>query len=288
VTANVETWSPTALDHALQILAARSDQVTVLAGGTDLMVQLGARTVQPKAVLDIWALDELRGISEEPEHIVIGALDSYTDIINSPLVQEFLPTLVESAKTIGAVQIQNRGTLGGNLGNASPAADTPPVLIAADATIQLASASGRREVPIDRFFLGYRKVDMRPDELVVSVRCRKKTAAHRDWFRKVGTRRAQAISKVVLAGRIRLADDGSLADVRLSAGSIAPTTVRLPQSEQAMTGCRPSAQLAAEVARTAQNEIVPIDDVRSTADYRARVTGSLIARWITTLASEIT
>ena len=189
----------------------------------------------------------------------------------------------ESARLVGARQIQNRGTLGGNLGNASPAADTPPVLLAAGGTVQLVSQSGTRNVDLDNFFTGYRQIEKRADELISSVRIRKKTNAHHDWFHKVGTRQAQAISKVVVGARAHRADDGTLLNVRLAAGSVAATTCRLPQTEAVMTGQKAGPELHDAVVAAVGRDISPIDDVRSTSDYRLRVTANLVKRWIRAL-----
>src|SRR5256885_8092937 len=167
----------------------------LLAGGTDLMVMLHARTLrpEPRALLDLWSLPELKGVRRVNEGLEIGAAESYTAIIRSPEVQRDLPALVAAARTIGAAQIQNRGTLGGNLANASPAGDTLPVLLAYDAVV----LTDRRSIAIDKFFTGYRKTALQADELIVAVRM---PLGRRGVFRKVGTRAAQAISKVVTAG----------------------------------------------------------------------------------------
>lgn len=278
--ANASVYSPTDLDGALALLAEHGDALTIVAGGTDLMVHGNPAMATADPVLNIWELNELRGIEEDGDWVVIGALTSYTEIIHSMLVQQSLPALVASAKTVGAVQIQNRGTLGGNLGNASPAADTPPVLLAAEAEVDLVSQQGTRRVALDEFFLGYRSIDRRPDEIVARVRCRKKADNDHDWYRKVGPRLAQAISKVVLGGRLRVAGNGEVTAARLAAGSVAATTVRLRKTEAALCGQILSAALADEAGRVAADEVAPIDDIRSTADYRSTVTHNLVRRWI--------
>src|SRR5437868_13550225 len=187
-----------------------------LAGGTDLMVMLHARTLrpEPRAVLDLWSLAELKGVRRAADSIEIGAAESYTGIIRSTAAQEFLPALVAAARTIGAAQIQNRGTLGGNLANASPAGDTLPVLLAYDAVV----VTDRRSIPADKFFTGYRKTALQSDELLAAVRS---PLGRQVAFRKVGTRAAQAISKIVMAvsrrpGRARIAI-GSVAELPLRA-----------------------------------------------------------------------
>jgi CO/xanthine dehydrogenase FAD-binding subunit len=230
-----------------------------LAGGTDLMVMLHAGTVRPdpKALIDLWSLDELKGIHLDAGMISIGAAEPYTGIINSQVTQKHLPALVAAARTIGAAQIQNRGTLGGNLANASPAGDTLPVLLAFDAVV----VTDRRTIPIDRFFLGYRKTALAPDELITAVRFPIDQRVVR--FRKVGTRAAQAISKVVIAV--------SLAPARIAVGSVAEVPLRAQKAEAALAQDDVEGAVAAIVG-----DIRPMDDVRSTAAYRRTVTQNVL------------
>ena len=248
----------------MSVLATRPPQLRIVAGGTDIMVMLHAGVVSAGALLDLWKVDELRGISVDSGTLTLGALTTYTDLIRSDLVP---PVMRESAATVGAAQIQNRGTVGGNLANASPAADFVPVLSALDATLELQSKRGARSVSIHDFYLGYRKTCMEPDELIARVRVPLPAAGERTWFRKVGTRRAQAISKVVLAA----ARAGKT--LRIAAGSVAPTVIRLRKTEAAFAN---DGDLKAAIAE----DITPIDDVRSTADYRRRVTTNLITRFL--------
>ena len=232
----------------------------------------------PERVLDIWALDELRGIGVEADAMVIGALTTYTEIRRSPIVAEFLPALVEAAATIGAAQIQNRGTIGGNIANASPAGDTLPVLLACDAEMVLGSAAGERIVPAAQFWPAYRTTARRPDELLLRVRI--PLAQDRQVrFRKIGTRRAQAISKVVMALAWRTTGDGQpWTDVRLAIGSVAATTVRAAATEFVLEGAAPTRKTADAAAQALTSELQPIDDVRSTADYRRTVAGRVLHR----------
>lgn len=273
--------SPTRLEAAYALLADASAAWRPLAGGTDLMVQMtGEIGEPPERVLDIWALDELRGIAVESDALVIGALATYTELRQSPLVAEFVPALAEVAATIGAAQIQNRGTLGGNIANASPAGDTLPVLLALGAEIVLGSAAGERMVATDDFWTGYRTTARRPDELVVRIRV--PLASDRVVrFRKVGTRRAQAISKVVMAlAWHSTTDDGPWANVRLALGSVAATTIRAGGAESVLEGARPTRETADAAAAALTAELRPIDDVRSTADYRRTVAGRVLHRLI--------
>src|SRR5437016_13918106 len=229
-----------------------------LAGGTDLMVMLHARTLRPEpaAVLDLWSLAELKGVRRAGDMVEIGAAESYTGIIASRDVQQHLPAVAAAARTIGAAQIQNRGTLGGNLANASPAGDTLPVLLAYDAVV----VTDRRSIPIDQFFTGYRKTALQADELIVAVRM---PLGRRVVFRKVGTRAAQAIAKVVTAV--------SRSPARVAIGSVAEVPLRARRAEAALE----RGDMEGAIAAVA-DDIRPIDDVRSTAAYRRTVTQNVL------------
>ena len=241
-----------------------------LAGCTDVYVGLNFGTLGDTRFMDIWHLDGLRGIERSDGILRIGALATYTDLISSPLVRRHLPMLVAAAREIGAIQIQNRGTIGGNIANASPAGDTLPVLAAAGALVELQSVEWTRKVPFTSFYTGYRKSVMRPDELITAIEIPKIDGVQ--YFRKVGTRAAQSISKVVIAG-VR-ADQP-----RISFGSVAPTVIRVPRTEAALASGAP----IAEAQRILQTEIAPIDDIRSTVAYRRRVAANLLAEfWETT------
>lgn len=264
----LEVRSAASLGEALAIL--RDDRRTPIAGATDLYVALNFGTLEPRRFLDIWAVDELREISMKGKTLVIGALATYTSLIRSPLVAGHLPMLVEASRQIGGAQIQNRGTLGGNVANASPAGDSLPVLAATDAVVVLRSASAERRVPITEFYTGYRTTVMRPDELIVAIEI--PPVEGRQWFRKVGTRAAQAISKIVVAG---VRSDKP----RLAFGSVAPTVVRVPETERSLASGGTIDEAAGILAR----EISPIDDLRSTAEYRLRVATNLLRRfWMET------
>ena len=273
--------SPTSLADAYALLAdAEGAPRRPLAGGTDLMVQIAGEIGEPpERILDIWGLDELRGITVEANALIIGALTTYTEIRRSPDVARLAPVLADAAATIGAAQIQNRGTIGGNVVNASPAGDTLPVLLALGAEIVLGSADGERTVAADDFWPEYRTTARRDDELVLRVRI--PVAEGREArFRKIGTRRAQAISKVVMALAWREDGDGRWTDVRLGIGSVAATPVRVPSVEAVLEGSTPARETADAAAHTLVEAIEPIDDVRSTADYRRAVAGRVLHRLI--------
>ncbi len=269
--------SPRHLDEALAILAEGRSDLKIIAGGTDLMVLLNARTFHAREFLDIWRIGELRGITDQGERIRIGALTSYSAIIASPILNASVPVLVAAARTIGAVQIQNRGTLGGNLVNGSPAGDTLPVLAAFDAEIEIRSARGSRTLAYEDFYTGYRQTVLEPDEIVTAVSLLKLRNGEQSIFYKVGTRRAQAISKVMMASRISL-HDGSVSSIALSFGSVTPVVRRARRLERAIVGMRAGSGLTAAIEKELESEISPIDDIRSTAVYRMRVARNLLER----------
>jgi CO/xanthine dehydrogenase FAD-binding subunit len=270
-------FSPTSLREAYEILAERGPSAKVIAGGTDLMVLMNSRLLDAAEFIDIWRLDELRGIADEGETIRIGALATYTQLIQSPLIRQYNPALVEASRTIGAVQIQNRGTLGGNIVNASPAGDSLPVLAAFDAEVELGSIGGARRVSFNRFYTGYRQTVMQPDELVLAVRVPKLKAGEQSFFRKVGTRRAQAISKMVMAVKAEVSD-GEIEYINIGVGSVAPTVIRASRTEALLTNTSPDLELILQASRTISDEIVPITDLRSTERYRRQVTGNVLGR----------
>ena len=270
--------SPRDLAEAYGVLATGSPDAPVrpIAGGTDLMVTItGELAPPPASVVDLWAIDSLRGIAIDGGALTLGALTTYTDIRRSALCREHVPALVEAAGTIGAAQIQNRGTLGGNIANASPAGDTLPVLLAADAIIVVGSERGERDVPAKEFWTGYRQTALAHDELILRIRL--PLAAEREVrFRKVGTRRAQAISKVVMA--VAWQGDRTWREARVALGSVAATPIRATATEQDLEGRQPTPETADRAAETLATELAPIDDVRSTAEYRRLVAARVLHR----------
>jgi CO/xanthine dehydrogenase FAD-binding subunit len=272
--------SPRDLAEAYAILAAAPARP--IAGGTDLMVALtGELGVPPDRIVDLWRLEALRGIAVDGDAISLGALTTYTEIRRSAVCREHLPALVEAAATIGAAQIQNRGTLGGNVVNASPAGDTLPVLLAADASFVLGSARGERVVHAVDFWPAYRRTALAPDELLLRIRI-PLMAGRELRFRKVGTRRAQSISKVVVALGWR--DGGTSTSawskVRLALGSVAPTPIRAVATEAVLEGRPPTPETADRAVETLAAELHPIDDVRSTAEYRRLVAARVLHRLV--------
>ena len=281
--------TPRSLAEAYSLLAAASEAaganevapITPIAGGTDLMVRITGEIGEPPVrMLDLWRLYELRGISSDGGAISIGALTTYTEIRNSAACREHLPALVEAAATIGAAQIQNRGTLGGNIANASPAGDTLPVLLVLDAEIVVGGPRGERTIAAADFWVAYRRTALAVDELILRIVI-PMAGGREARFRKIGTRRAQAISKVILA--ISWRDDGrsrNWRDVRVALGSVADRPIRAAQTEAALEGQTPTPETADSAAQALAAEITPIDDVRSTADYRRAVAARVLHRLV--------
>jgi CO/xanthine dehydrogenase FAD-binding subunit len=273
--------TPHNLPDALKLLARDPGVYKPFAGGTDLMVLLEAGKLAHKNYINIWNLNELRGIEVADAQVIIGALTTYTEIQSHPVLRVEFPMLCQAANETGGLAIQNRGTLGGNIANASPAADSPPALLVYDAELELVSASGSRRVPYHGFHTGYKQMNIQPHELLSRILLPRTTKNLRQYYRKVGTRKAQAISKVCFAATA--ATDGELlADVRIALGSVAPIPVRCVMTETALRG-QPISQ-SAEPARAAlTREIVPIDDIRSTANYRLRVSLNLLEDFLARL-----
>jgi CO/xanthine dehydrogenase FAD-binding subunit len=276
--------APRNLESALERMKREPGVWKPIAGGTDLMVLLEAGKLPHRRYLSIWKLPELRGIEVRPDHMTIGALTTYTAVQDHETLTREFPLLCRAAAETGGIATQNRGTLGGNIANASPAADSPPALIVYDAELELVSAVGTRWLAYRDFHTSYKQMRLRPDELIRRIRLPRTMAAWKQHYRKVGTRRAQAISKVCFAGAARV-ENGRIADARIALGSVAPTVVRAAQTENLLRGKLPSRAVlqAAQVALA--REIAPIDDMRSTARYRLRVAQNLLAEFFEILSS---
>jgi CO/xanthine dehydrogenase FAD-binding subunit len=271
--------APANLTDALETLAREPGQWRPFAGGTDLMVLLESGKLPAGKYLSLWGLPELRGIEITDDEIVVGALTTYSDVMRSEELQAECPLVGRAAAETGGVATQNRGTIGGNIANASPAADTPPALLVYDADIDLVSVRGVRRVAYDRFHLGYKQMDLAPDELVLSIRLSRGRGGWLHAWRKVGTRRAQAISKVCFASAIDLTG-AAVRDLRIALGSVAPTVVRAAHAEAAIRGRAITAETIAASCDALARDIAPIDDLRSTAQYRLRVARNLLEEFL--------
>ena len=249
----------------------------VLCGGTDLLVRMRNGLEAPEHVLDISDLSSLRGIGESEGWIAIGAATIQSELLASPLIRRRLPLLAAALHVLGSVQIRNRGTLGGNLVNASPAADSAVPLLAYDAEVLLASSTGKRHLTVDRFLLGPSQTALEPGEYVRAIRIPVPEAGQRVFYHKVGKRRALTIA-IASVGIVALLNKDRVTDIRIAAGSVAPTPLRLRSVEHAIIGQALDETTVAKTGRLAAEAVSPIDDVRATADYRRAVIGDLVIR----------
>jgi CO/xanthine dehydrogenase FAD-binding subunit len=274
--------APKSLDAILQILADSPDRYTPIAGGTELMVALGAGHLQSKRLVSLWNLKELRFIEGTPDAVVIGAGATFTDIRNHPIITSELSLLSQAASWTGSIANQNRATLGGNIVNASPAADSPPALLAYDATVTLVSTRGSRTIPYRDFHLSYKKSALAPDELLHSITLSRNFIDYKTYIRKVGTRNAQAISKVAIAALARI-NHGVIESIRIGAASLRETPARLIATEQSLLNQSITSATIAAARSALQSETLPIDDIRSTAKYRTAVAANLLEEFLHTL-----
>jgi CO/xanthine dehydrogenase FAD-binding subunit len=281
--ADFELVAPASLNAAVAMLAESPLEWLPIAGGTDVMVQFASGTLRARKLLSIWNLPELRRIDALPDEIQIGAGSTYADLRRNEIVAREFPLLARSASWTGGIANQNRGTLGGNIVNASPAADSLPTLLAYEAELILVSAGGERRVGYADFHSGYKKMALNPGELIRAVCLPRRFPGYVQYSRKVGGRNAQAISKVCVAALGRL-EAGTIADVRIALGSVAPMPIRLRETEKLLIGKPLNAELKARARETAVAETRPIDDIRSTARYRAAVVGNLVSEFLESLA----
>jgi CO/xanthine dehydrogenase FAD-binding subunit len=274
-----ELKTPASLGEALALLGDEPGVWRPFAGGTDLMVLLEADKLAHKRFISLWNLPELRGIEVTNDVVTLGALTTYTQIRQHALLREEFPMLCEAASLTGAIAIQNRGTLGGNIANASPAADSLPALLVYEAELELISAAGSRLVPYGDFHTGYKTTLMRQDELIKAIRLPRATAGWRQYSRKVGTRKAQAISKVCIAAMAEV-DGWKINNVRVALGSVAPVPVRVLKTETSLQGQQINSATIESARAELMNELKPIDDVRSSADYRLHVAANLLDEFL--------
>jgi CO/xanthine dehydrogenase FAD-binding subunit len=279
-----ELIAPENLSAALEMLAQEPGVWKPFAGGTDLMVLLEAGKLPHRKFVNIWKLPELRPIEVSPESLAIGALSTYTEIQRNEILQCEFPLLCRAASETGGIATQNRGTLGGNIANASPAADSPPALLVYDAQIELISSKGTRRLPYRDFHTGYKKIQMRDDELIWRIHLSRALKQRKEYYRKVGTRRAQAISKICFAAAASV-EKGRINDVKIALGSVAPTVLRATETEKTLYGEKLSSALLKSAQAILVREILPIDDMRSTAVYRRRVAQNLLAGFFDAMSS---
>lgn len=274
-----EMRTPKNLDELLRLLAEEPGVWRPFAGGTDLMVLLEAGKLEHKNYLNLWELKELRGMRETKDFIEIGALTTYSEIDSHSLLQKEFPMLCQAAALTGAPATQNRGTLGGNIVNASPAADSPPALLAYEAELEIISLAGPRREAYSGFHTGYKKMKLEPSEILKSILLPRKTGGGLHYYRKVGARKMQAISKVCFAG-LAWRDGERIRNARIGLGSVAPVPLRCFRTEAFLNGKKISEKIIQEAKETIAKEISPIDDIRSTKRYRERVTQNLLEEFL--------
>ncbi len=277
--------APGRLDAVLELLAREPGAWTPIAGGTELMVAFAAGRLGAPKLVSLWGIPDLRFIETRAGSIVIGAAVTFLDLRAHAVAAAELPLLVKAASWIGSIANQSRATLGGNLVNGSPAADSSPALLVYDAEVEMISARGRRRIPYAEFHTGYKRNALAPDELLFAVHLPRRFARHKQYLRKVGTRRAMAVAKTALAATA-LYEDGVISEIRLAAASVAPVPTRLYGTEAALVGRSIARETVLAAREALLAEVRPIDDIRSTAEYRRRVTANLLEEFLLALRRE--
>lgn len=279
--ADYDLISPTDLDQVLQLLAS-GEGWRPIAGGTDLMVLFNAGKLPFRKLVSIRKIPDLGKIDTDESHIRVGGAVTYSQIRRHSLLQSKFPLLCTAAGWTGGIANQNRGTLGGNIANASPAADSAPALLAYDAELVLTSRNSVRVIPYRSFHTGYKEIQLQPDEIISEIRIPRPPRNLRQYSRKVGTRKAQAISKICIAATAEL-EGNIINDVRIGLGSVASIPLRCFRTEELLKGRNLSPGLIAEAQRVIRSEIEPISDIRSTDEYRSMVTANLLDEFLSTL-----
>lgn len=276
---------PQRLDDSLQELAKWGDRARLLAGGTDLLVRMRQGVVEPEVIIDLGALRDLSGIYLDKDQVSIGALTTYGDIERCRELATWAPVLLGASREVGAPQIRSRGTIGGNLANASPAGDSLPPLYVLDAVVHLISVQGERWVPVGEFFTGPGKTVRRPDELIRQIRFPAFEEGERGYFRKIGQRRGMFIAKVSVAATLILEED-TVRDCHIALGAVAPTVIRVQSAEQFIVGKKLTSEAIQKAGELAMETSRPISDIRSTARYRRRMVGVLVERSLRALGQQ--
>ncbi len=275
--------APGTLQAVLHQLTENPGALTPIAGGTEIMVALGAGRLQQKNFISLGGLKEMRFFDDsDPDTLRIGSGITFTDLRCSTLIAKEFPLLAQTASWTGSIANQNRGTLGGNIANASPAADNPPALLAYHAELELISSRGTRIMPYTEFHLGYKRTALAPDELIFAVRLPRTIAGKTQWVRKVGTRNAQAISKIAIAVSAHM-EGTSVLEITIGAASLLDRPARLYGTENAIRGREINATLIYDARAALAHEVAPIDDIRSTAKYRVAVAQNLVEEFLRSL-----
>ena len=271
------------VEHAIELLARPDGEARLLAGGQSLIATLNMRLSAPKLLIDLNGVNGLAGIAIKNGMVEIGALTRHAEAERSADIVRHAPLIALAMPHIGHAAIRNRGTLGGNIANSSPAADSLPALLVYETELELVSTQGARWVAYRDFHTGYKTTVMRTDELISAIRLPRVTADWQQYARKVGTRKAQAISKVCFAGMAQV-EAGTIKDIRLAFGSVAPVPVRALATENVLQKQKVDQTMLKNARTTLLNELKPIDDMRSTADYRAHVAGNLLEEFLRQLS----
>ena len=273
-----ELTQASTLEDALTKL--NNEKISPIAGGTDLMVLLDAGKLPGGKFLDINNISSLKSIDEDETHIYIGALCTFTDLRENKIVQQNFPMVCEAGRWSGAKAIQNRGTIGGNICNASPAGDTPPALLCYDAEVELSSIDGVRWLSYDEFHLDYKKLAKNKNELLTRIKMPKSNPKRKEHYEKVGTRLAQAISKICFAGLVELDEKNTIQKIRLSWGAMGPYVLRSKQTETSLIGKKLTKSNIADAIKVLESELKPIDDIRSNAEYRKKVASNILNHFL--------
>ena len=278
-----EVAAPGSLAGVLDLLASAPGEWTPIAGGTELMVAFSAGRLSARKLVNLWGIPELRFIEATPESFSIGACATFLDLRAHAELAKALPLIAKASSWIGSVANQSRATVGGNLVNGSPAADSSPALLVYDAELELISKKGRRRIAYSAFHTGYKSIVMTADELIYAIHVPRRFEGHRHYLRKVGTRRAMAISKVALASTALL-NNGVIDEIRIAAASLAPFPARLFETEHALAGQKISRETIQAARAALLSEAKPIDDIRSTAEYRRQVGANLLEEFLIELS----
>jgi CO/xanthine dehydrogenase FAD-binding subunit len=278
-----ELIAPGKLDAVLELLAAEPGKWTPIAGGTELMVAFSAGRLNAPRLVSLWGIGDLRFIEANKDSVAIGAATTFLELRKDATIAQDLPMLARASGWIGSIANQSRATLGGNLVNGSPAADSSPALLAYDAEIEMISVRGRRRIKYAEFHTGYKRNVLAVDELIYAIHLPRRFSGYKQYLRKVGTRRAMAIAKVALGATV-LMENGAMREVRLGAASLAPFPSRLKATEAALEGKTLTAETQNAARAALASEVKPIDDIRSTAEYRKRVALNLLDEFLQTLS----
>jgi xanthine dehydrogenase FAD-binding subunit len=275
----IEMISPTSILECLSYLANTEREVRLIAGGTDAVVQMKEGKGRPEVLVNIKQLQELRYIREEEDGIHIGPLTTHADIAKSDLLKEKVTALTEASKEVGATQIRNMGTLGGNIATASPAGDTITALYVFDAEIELQSLTGKRRVNVADFFFGPRRTALNKDEMISDIVLKPQQPNEISIFQKLGPRRAQAISIVNVAVKLTMGSESrECLGGKIAFGSVGPTIVRAKKCEGALTCERLTDDIISSIGKIAWKEVAPISDIRASAEYRRDMAGAILER----------